>query len=125
MAAGQRLLDGRRAGTGKKNAQPTAAVLDIASGNPASVSTLISHLRDLLSVDDVPVDRQSERRGDVPRTEGKIQIARDRLAWSPQVDLPTGLASQVAWHRSLRSSKPDDTVTARRELVTATMRAEQ
>jgi nucleoside-diphosphate-sugar epimerase len=104
---------------------PPAAVLDIASGNPASVSTLISHLRDLLSVDDVPVDRQSERRGDVPRTEGKIQIARDRLGWSPQVDLPTGLASQVAWHRSLRSSEPDDTVTARPELVTAAMRAEQ
>ena len=103
---------------------PPAAVLDIASGNPASVSQLITHLRDLLSVGDVPVELRSERRGDVPRTEGKIQIARDRLGWSPQVDLPTGLAAQVAWHRGLRSSQPDDGFSGP-ELVTAAMRAEQ
>lgn len=104
---------------------PPAAVLDVASGSPASVSTLISHLKDLLSVGEIPVDRQSERRGDVPRTEGKIQIARDRLGWSPQVDLPTGLASQVAWHRALRFPEPDDAENSRPELVTAAIRAEQ
>jgi UDP-glucuronate 4-epimerase len=83
---------------------PPAAVLDIASGNPVSVSTLLAHMRELLSID-VSVDHQPERRGDVPRTEGKISIARDRLGWAPQVDLRTGLARQIAWHRELRTSR--------------------
>jgi UDP-glucuronate 4-epimerase len=82
---------------------PPAAVLDIASGHPVSVTTILSCLRELLSIDDVRVDHQQERRGDVPRTEGRIRIARDRLGWSPRVDLRTGLATQIAWHRGLRN----------------------
>jgi UDP-glucuronate 4-epimerase len=82
---------------------PPAAVLDVASGNPVTVDTLISHLRTLLDADEISVDRNRERRGDVPRTEGKITMARERLGWSPTVDLMTGLASQIAWHRDLRA----------------------
>jgi len=81
---------------------PPAAVLDIASGNPVDVSTLISHLRELLPVDGVTVERLAERRGDVQRTAGRIDTARERLGWSPTTDLRSGLAQQVAWHISLR-----------------------
>jgi UDP-glucuronate 4-epimerase len=86
---------------------PPAAVLDIASGRPVSVSTVLTHLRELLSVTDVPVDHRGERRGDVPRTEGRIGLASDRLGWSPRVDLRTGLANQIAWHRGLRAQRDD------------------
>jgi UDP-glucuronate 4-epimerase len=87
---------------------PPAAVLDVASGNPVTVDTLISALRGLVETGDVAVERQQERRGDVPRTEGKIGLARDRLGWSPTVDLYTGLAEQVAWHSGLRAAPTVD-----------------
>jgi UDP-glucuronate 4-epimerase len=82
---------------------PHAAVLDIASSSPVDVATMIRHLQILTSADDVPVDRVAERRGDVPRTAGDTATAQSRLGWAPKVDLATGLARQVAWHRSLRA----------------------
>jgi UDP-glucuronate 4-epimerase len=81
---------------------PPAAVLDIASGHPVDLLTLIDELRQLVGVGDAPVQQHDERRGDVPRTAGKIDLARERLGWSPATDLRAGLAAQVAWHRGLR-----------------------
>ena len=86
---------------------PPAAVLDIASGNPVDVSTLIAHLRELLPLDEVTVERRGERRGDVQRTAGRIDMAKERLGWSPPTDLRSGLAQQVAWHVGLRPHWPD------------------
>ena len=86
---------------------PPAAVLDIASGNPVDVSTLIAHLRELLPLDEVTVERVGERRGDVQRTAGRIDMAQERLGWSPTTDLRSGLAQQVAWHIGLRPHWPD------------------
>lgn len=81
---------------------PPGAVLDIASGRPVDLLTMIAQLRDLLSLDSVPLQQQSERRGDVPRTAGRIDMARESLGWSPTTDLHTGLAAQVAYHVGLR-----------------------
>jgi nucleoside-diphosphate-sugar epimerase len=91
---------------------PRAAVLDIASSAPVDVSTMITHLRGLTSADDVAVDRVAERRGDVPRTAGDTATAQSRLGWAPKVDLATGLARQVAWHRSLRGQPAEDGLAA-------------
>jgi UDP-glucuronate 4-epimerase len=91
---------------------PRAAVLDIASSSPVDVATLIRQLRVLTSADDVPVDRVAERRGDVPRTAGDTATAQSRLGWAPKVDLTTGLARQVAWHRSLRIRPADESMSA-------------
>jgi len=87
---------------------PPGAVLDIASGNPVDVTTLIRHLHELILSDDVSVEQHQERRGDVPRTAGRIDMAREWLGWSPTVDLRSGLARQVAWHTGLRT-RPQDT----------------
>lgn len=83
---------------------PPGAVLDIASGNPVDVTTLIAHLRELLLSEDAVVERHAERRGDAPRTAGHIAMARDRLGWSPTVDLRSGLARQIDWHTRRRSA---------------------
>jgi UDP-glucuronate 4-epimerase len=85
---------------------PPAAVLDIASGNPVDVVTLIRHLQDLVQPREVVLDQHDERRGDVPRTAGRIEMASDWLGWAPTVDLHSGLAQQVAWHRSRRGTAP-------------------
>ena len=87
---------------------PPAAVLDIASGHPVDLTTLIGTLRGLLGSDEVDLDCRDERRGDVPRTEGKITLARERLGWVPQVDLRSGLARQLAWHAGLRAAPTTD-----------------
>lgn len=91
---------------------PRAAVLDIASGSPVDVATMIQQLQVLTAADDVPVDRVAERRGDVPRTAGDTATAQSRLGWAPMVDLATGLARQVAWHRSLRTRSAADGMAA-------------
>lgn len=87
---------------------PRAAVLDVASGHPTEVGTLIAQVRSLVGDGIVPLERLEERRGDVPRTAGEIGTAREHLGWSPRTDLRTGLLQQVAWHQELRLGAPVD-----------------
>ena len=87
---------------------PPAAVLDVASGRPTAVSTLIGELRDLVGSTVAGLEQYDERPGDVPRTEGNITTARQHLDWSPGTDLRTGLMRQVAWHRGLRDGATCD-----------------
>jgi nucleoside-diphosphate-sugar epimerase len=81
---------------------PPTAVLDIASGHPTSVATMIEELRALAGADDATLEHRAERRGDVPRTEGRIDAARTHLGWSPTTGLREGLRRQVAWHADMR-----------------------
>ena len=37
--------------------------------------------------------------GDVARTGGSIELARQLLGWTPSVDLLDGLARQIEWQR--------------------------
>lgn len=82
---------------------PPAAVLDVASGHPTAVSTMIGHLRELVRAGDSALEQCDERPGDVPRTEGDTLTARQHLDWSASTDLRSGLSRQVAWHVSLRN----------------------
>jgi nucleoside-diphosphate-sugar epimerase len=83
---------------------PPAAVLDVASARPTTVSTLIDLLRRLVGSRATALAECAERPGDVPRTEGLIDTARRYLDWSPTTDLLTGLRRQVAWHTELRAA---------------------
>jgi nucleoside-diphosphate-sugar epimerase len=84
---------------------PPGAVLDVASTQPTSVNTLVGHLEALVGSESTR-DTNDERRGDVPRTEGNIDSARDQLGWKPTIDLRTGLQRQLDWHRGLRAESP-------------------
>lgn len=84
---------------------PPASVLDIASASPVDVATLIELLEELVRPGSVRVRTADERRGDVPRTAGRIELTHEHLGWEPRVDLRTGLAHQVAWHRSRRLAR--------------------
>ena len=86
---------------------PAAAVLDVASGRPTAVSTLIGCLGELLGIRAASVVERDERRGDVPRTAGNVLTARDHLGWSAATDLRTGLSRQLDWHLGLRSRARD------------------
>ena len=84
---------------------PSGAVLDVASSQPTSVNTLVGHLEALVG-SEAALDETDERPGDVPRTEGDIDSARDQLGWKPTIDLRTGLQRQLDWHRGLRQPAP-------------------
>ena len=81
---------------------PPAAVLDVASGEPFSVRTLISELTYVMGAPASEWEQCPERPGDVPRTQGDISAAKAHLGWEPVTGLRTGLFQQVAWHRGLR-----------------------
>jgi nucleoside-diphosphate-sugar epimerase len=88
---------------------PAASVLDVASGRPTTVESLIDTLRNLVGGPPPTVRRVEERLGDVQHTEGEIDSTRAQLGWWPTTDLRTGLASQLRWHlterdRRIRSS---------------------
>ena len=61
--------------------------------------------------------REPKKAGDSFRNGGAIDRARELLGWEPQVSLRDGVAAQIAWHRSRRSSarasSPRSTVIAR------------
>lgn len=84
---------------------PPASVLDIAYGRPTSVATLIDELRTIVDVGDPSLETREERPGDVPRTAGRIDAARQHLDWTPAVGLRAGLRQQVAWHAGLRDTR--------------------
>lgn len=88
------------------------AVLDVASGRPIAVGTLIAHIRSLIGDGIVPLEQHDQRPGEVPRTAGEIVPARDHLGWAPRTDLHTGLMQQIAWHRSLRDGAAHDPIRA-------------
>lgn len=83
---------------------PAGAVLDVASGHPTSVRTLVDLVTELVGVGDAAIRTCDERAGDVPRTAGLIEAAHQHLGWLPTVDLRSGLTRQVRWHRDLRAA---------------------
>lgn len=74
-------------------------VMNVAGGAATSMSDLID-LVGRLSGRPVRVDRRPAQAGDVRRTGGSIDRARDMLGWAPAVDLEVGLGRQLAWHRA-------------------------
>ena len=63
---------------------PRAAVLDVASGRPTAVGTLIGLLNELVGAGPASIVQCDERLGDVPRTEGNTSTAQQHLGWSAE-----------------------------------------
>jgi UDP-glucuronate 4-epimerase len=74
------------------------AVINIAGGSETTVKAVLDLVTELTG-EPVAVDRQGSKPGDVERTGGAIERARDLLSWEPLVDLRAGVEAQLAWHR--------------------------
>lgn len=85
---------------------PLGAVLNVAGGRTVSIADLI-HLVEDTTGRRVPLDRRPPVPGDVARTGGAVDRARDLLGWEPRVDLETGVAAQVSWHRARRGASDE------------------
>lgn len=73
-------------------------VLNLAGGSNVSINHVLDLLRDIAATD-LDVKYSSAAMGDVRRTSGSIQLARDILDWTPQVELADGLRAQFEWAR--------------------------
>jgi UDP-glucuronate 4-epimerase len=74
-------------------------VLNAAGGGSVQVNELVQLVGDLVG-QAVEIDWQAAQPGDVRRTGGAIAKARHLLEWEPRVDIATGVARQIEWHRN-------------------------
>jgi UDP-glucuronate 4-epimerase len=75
------------------------AVVNVAGGASTTVADLIALAGEVLGKP-IAIERQPTQPGDVARTGGSIERARELLGWEPQTDLRTGLQAQAAWQRA-------------------------
>jgi nucleoside-diphosphate-sugar epimerase len=73
-------------------------VVNVAGGDSIQLRDLVTLTGDLLGRE-VETDNLPAQAGDVERTGGSVERAQELLGWKAQVDLRTGLAAQVKWHR--------------------------
>ena len=74
-------------------------VLNVCGGQAMTVNEVLDVLGELLG-QPVAVERSGMATGDVRRTGGSTELAERLLGWTPTVDVRTGLARQIAWHRT-------------------------
>jgi nucleoside-diphosphate-sugar epimerase len=78
-----------------------ATVINVAGGSSVELLQVISIVGELCG-SPVRLDVMDPQAGDVRRTGGSTERARQLLGWSPEVPLREGLRQQVAWHRARR-----------------------
>jgi nucleoside-diphosphate-sugar epimerase len=72
-------------------------VINIAGGG-ASTLTAVIGIVERLTGREIRLDHRPRQAGDVERTGGAVDLAREALGWTPQVPVEEGLARQVRWH---------------------------
>jgi nucleoside-diphosphate-sugar epimerase len=80
-------------------------VVNIANGERVTLNQLLDHLKKLTGKNEVHVDYQDPRRGDVRDSLADIARAREFLDFAPQVDLQTGLKLTMDWWKNSRFAK--------------------
>jgi UDP-glucuronate 4-epimerase len=77
--------------------RPHAAgsVFNVSGGSTCSLSEVVAEV-EAATGRAVPIVRKDEKAGDVARTDGVIEHARDVLGWTPKTNLHDGIARQVA-----------------------------
>ncbi len=80
-------------------------VINIANGERVTLNQLLDHLKKLTGKNEVQVDYQDPRRGDVRDSLADIARAREFLDFAPQVDLQTGLKLTMDWWKNSRFAK--------------------
>jgi len=80
---------------------PPGEVVNIAGGSSVSLAEVIALIEEIGSAT-IPVEHHPAQSGDVSRTGGSIERAKNLLGWSPQVSLRAGLERQLDWHGTHR-----------------------
>lgn len=81
-------------------------VYNLGSGVSTSINEVLGHMRAIVSPGHaVQVDYSSARAGEVRTTWLDISHAREALAFTPEIDIRTGL--ETTWNWTLREAKPN------------------
>ena len=86
---------------GEADVEP-GTVLNVAGGGQTTMAELIELVGEVAG-SPVEVRREPAQPGDVRRTGGMIDRTTALLGWEPRVDIATGVARQVEWHRGRRA----------------------
>ena len=89
----------RATGAAATAAIDPGTVGNVAGGSETLLADLIELVGDVIGRP-VALDRRPAAAGDVARTGGSTERARDLLGWAPEVGLREGVEAQVAWHRA-------------------------
>ena len=91
-----------------------AAITDLAAGtmmNAAGGDSMelldVIKLAGELAGSPIDLDWRDAQPGDVRRTGGSVERARELLGWTPKIDLRAGIERQIAWHRSRAQTLPE------------------
>lgn len=87
---------------------PPGLVANIAGGSSCSMLDLVSTIEEIAGRH-IEIDYRDPVRGDVRRTGGLTDVARDEFGWTPDTALRKGLEVQYRWHltrRGLPSTPP-------------------
>lgn len=76
---------------------PAASVFNVAGGGATTLANVVSLVEELVGAT-IRIERKGDQAGDVFRTGGSAELARDLLGWTPDVRLEEGLMRQVEWH---------------------------
>jgi nucleoside-diphosphate-sugar epimerase len=82
---------------------PPGTVLNVSGRFSCKLHQLIELVGDTVG-SPVPLDRLPAVAGDALKTGGSTERIESLLGWTASTSLEDGVAAQVAWHRSLRSS---------------------
>ena len=78
-------------------------VFNIGSGTAADVLTIAQCLSRLTGEDTARIEHVADRLGQVTKQVADVERARDRLRWTPRVELEDGLARTVQWYLDNRA----------------------
>jgi nucleoside-diphosphate-sugar epimerase len=84
---------------------PPGTIVNVAGGSSVDLRSVVRLVGSIVGRP-IALEPQPAQPGDVARTGGAIDRARERLGWAPHVPLEEGLVAQATWHAQRRALEP-------------------
>ncbi len=88
-----------------ETAKGIGQIINVANGERITLNQLLKALKEITGKEDVEVDYQAPRAGDVKHSLADITRAREFLGFEPRVDLRTGLQLTMDWWKQSRFAR--------------------
>lgn len=82
---------------------PAGSVINLSGGSSVTVNEVLAKIAEITGKE-LNVQHLEKVAGDVFRTGGSTQIARDLLDWKPTIDIEAGLRSEYVWMQGLAAA---------------------
>lgn len=79
---------------------PAGSVINLSGGSSVTVNQVLSKIAEITGKD-VQVQHLDKVAGDVFRTGGSTELAKELLDWQPSIDIDAGLRSEYEWMKGL------------------------